>query len=422
MLVCSANWLLPDDSLSLPPVACEIQAFRRRVDILAGRAGFRCDGRYVPVERVDLVLAGDMLDTLTSRRWHASLRPWHATPAADRVMAEVAQGCLRQGRRAIASLRQLCRRGVRVPSATSLARPSRERSVAVPVRVVIIAGDRDPRTGLGAFPASAADPWQTASCTRWGDHGEVFITHGHSLDPAAATAGTTEPRDPSLGESLAVDLIGRFLGSLGEHLQGSSWRALGRLLAAAHPLELPAVLSTWVQQSAHSCHTEQVNDLWKRAVARWHREARREPPQVLGLPVDVTARLAGWLERVPLGDEPATAAADLVRSLTADDVEIRSRLQAMAGVATDLIMLGHTSQAEVAAGTNDDSLAVVGLGGPPSLGTPSLPCTAVFEQGEHAGLRTATCAALSHGQAQGYAPLIVGGAGPAGIVDALRAA
>ncbi len=422
MLVCSANWLLPDTSLTLPPAVCEIEAFGRDLHTLAGRAGFRRDGRYVPVERLDLVLVGDMLDTLTSSRWHASLRPWHATPAVDQVMAEVTQCCLRQGRRAIASLRRLCRRGVRVPSATSLARPSGERSVTVPVRVVIVAGDRDPSVGLRAFAASGAPAWQTASCTRWGDRGEVFVTHGQSLDPAAATTDTTKPRHPSLCESLAVDLIGRFISSLQEHLQGSRWRPLGRLLAAAHPLELTAVLSAWMRRSGHHCHTLRVNDLWKRSIARWHREARREPPHVLGLPVDVTARLADWLERSLQTDEPATAPVDLVRSLTAERGEIHARLQAMAGGETDLIMLGHLSPAEVAAAANNDALTVVGLGGQPSVGRPCLPCTAVFEQGEHAGWQTATCTALPHSQAHVYAPLIVGGAGPAGIVDAVRAA
>src|SRR5215813_6457245 len=44
---------------------------------LAWRASWRADGCYRPIDRIDLVLLGDVLDITSSRRWLASpCRPW----------------------------------------------------------------------------------------------------------------------------------------------------------------------------------------------------------------------------------------------------------------------------------------------------------------------------------------------------------
>src|SRR5207237_2622491 len=39
---------------------------------LAWRASWRADGCYRPIDRIDLVLLGDVLDIISSRRWLAS--------------------------------------------------------------------------------------------------------------------------------------------------------------------------------------------------------------------------------------------------------------------------------------------------------------------------------------------------------------
>ena len=56
--------------------------FAERVGDLALRASWRADGRYRPLERLDVILLGDILDLIRSRRWlEAAVRPWHDVQA-----------------------------------------------------------------------------------------------------------------------------------------------------------------------------------------------------------------------------------------------------------------------------------------------------------------------------------------------------
>ncbi len=213
MLVCSANWLLTDGSLSRRPAVRDVWALIQWLRAVAARAGFRSDGRYQPVDRVDLVLAGDTLDMLTSTRWHDCVRPWHTTETANQRRRTIAHESMRRGRRVVAVLRQLHQRGLSVPSATPLMRPSTTCQSHVPVRIAILAGDRDQWIlRFGQEPSQL--PWVPAAWTRWGEDAEVVIAHGHRFDPAAACSMTTEPRPPSVAESLAVDLVVPFLSQL----------------------------------------------------------------------------------------------------------------------------------------------------------------------------------------------------------------
>ncbi|MGE3777621.1 MAG: hypothetical protein AB7F89_10580, partial [Pirellulaceae bacterium] len=57
------------------PGAFEI--FRERLQELAYRASWRVDGTYRPLDRIELVLLGDIFDLMRSQHWLASTaRPW----------------------------------------------------------------------------------------------------------------------------------------------------------------------------------------------------------------------------------------------------------------------------------------------------------------------------------------------------------
>lgn len=421
MLVCSANWLLPDGSLSCSPTASDVAAFVRALATLAGRAGFRRDGRYRPVDRVDLVLAGDMLDTLSSTRWLGPLRPWQATAAATRLQTEIAAESLRRGRRTIASLRRLARQGVFVPDATPLARPAGDRRRIVPVRIVSLAGDHD-----GCLPqAEQGDPalasWPPATCTRWGDDGTVLISHGHRFDPATACSASAAPRPPTVHESLAIDLVVAFVRQVRETQSFTGTRVLARALAQAEPLEIPAAIASWLRHRHIGMGSLiEVRSLWQRAVRGWQRQARRDPPAVRDQGVDLTDRLAGWLDAYVPGNPPPPAPADLMAALTPDAVSIRDVVRE-AGVAT--AVFGHFASHGVANAASSDEASILGLRERrPCLPGHNLPWAAVFEQGEHVGSRHATSAAGADDHAPGFSPAVIGGVSPSDVVDALRAA
>ena len=78
MLVIASDLHLTDGSLgeTLSPGAVEL--FAQRLQELAVAASWRADGSYRPMEQIDIVLLGDILDVIHSGRWSTrpNVRPW----------------------------------------------------------------------------------------------------------------------------------------------------------------------------------------------------------------------------------------------------------------------------------------------------------------------------------------------------------
>ena len=132
------------------------RTFRERIRDLAYDAAWRSDEKYAPIECVDLVLLGDIIDVSRSTRWceeTPGLRPWgdHTSPAfADRV-ARITEAVIDNNRASLAVLRSLHDPKVMsVPPAAADGKPAtisrnlnvRER-VPVPVRIHYLVGNHD---------------------------------------------------------------------------------------------------------------------------------------------------------------------------------------------------------------------------------------------------------------------------------------
>jgi hypothetical protein len=348
MLVVTANWGCADGTL-VPAAAGRAAVRRWFAAIHRGivRAGFRRDGRYEPVDAVDLVFAGDTCDWLVSETWLGKARPWHGGRRAREARARVALTALRRAAPLAAWVARWLREGVAVPRADGRARPARDGWARVPVRVALLAGDRDPWLHEVFDTAGLAG---CSSGTGWGD-GAVAVRHGHEFDPACRVeAAASSERPPSLAESVAVDLVAAFLAAC--RALGLGDGAAGRLavaLAAAGPLDLPVALGGWLEsEAARGTLAEAVRDRiaaeWRRAVSRWHRAADLAPP-ACGLPASPHAALATWLERAvddPLAGRrrpgPPASVADLARSTP------QELATAAAAVSTrGTVVLGHPS-------------------------------------------------------------------------------
>jgi hypothetical protein len=304
MLVVTSNWCVSDGTLSAGPPRRLIDRFRAEVRKASLRAGFRCDGSYRPVDAIDVVLAGDTFDCLISREWTGDVRPWddgrRAAAARDRVVF----GAIGRSHRLLATLAAWMRRGIQVPVADRRGRPMSTALRLVPVRVAVLRGDRDrwleQAVSDWMHPARASMP-MIGTC--WSD-GDVVVRHGEEIDPLHAACGS----QPTLGESLAVDLIARFAAAL-DGLAGVGPVATGlvRLLAGGRFIDAPTRLVGWL--SAHDCGAmlqttlrQRLVDAWRRSVDLWHRAARQLPSGgVAG--VDLVERIADWLDRAAGGDE-----------------------------------------------------------------------------------------------------------------------
>lgn len=87
-------------------------AFRSFVENLEGSvedACWRRDGRFVPIERCDLLLLGDVLDVIRSDCWLRSgdLRPWSGNEHIGGMVEQITSGVLAHNAEAIAHLRNL---------------------------------------------------------------------------------------------------------------------------------------------------------------------------------------------------------------------------------------------------------------------------------------------------------------------------
>jgi len=295
MLVVTSNWCVSDGTLSAgPPRGC-LERFRAEVRRASLRCGFRRDGSYRPLDAIDVVLAGDTFDWLVSREWTGDVRPWEGGRRAAAARERVVAGALGRSDRLLATLAAWMRRGIEVPVADRRGRPMPAASQRVPVRVAMLCGDRDrwleQAAGDGMRSARAA---MVGRC--WSD-GDVTVRHGDDLDPLHAACGG----EPTLGESLAVDLIARFALSLDDIAEVRPLAAaLVRRLACGTLLDAPTRLVGWLSARDGGAVLPAVVrqgliDAWHRSVSLWQRTARRLSPRG-GDGVDLVGRIAEWLQ------------------------------------------------------------------------------------------------------------------------------
>lgn len=283
MLVVSANWSFGDGSLVAAAAAPFAGIWLQAVQRAAVRAGFGRDGNYRPIDGLQVVLAGDTFDCLTSATWTGRVRPWHggrAAAAARRSMLVRATG---RGRRLLRGLSRWARNGLLVPTADHRGRPVLGATVRVPVQVALLAGDRD------SWLDEAADAAATygLSIGHVWSAGATEVRHGHEGDPCAAAGDgrRTGSRgwQPTLGESVAVDLVARFAAAVATTAAAPACRPLLTALAATGPLDLPAVFSHWLEARRFRAasvpeHRDVVLTQWRRSVHAWQRETTRQPP------------------------------------------------------------------------------------------------------------------------------------------------
>jgi len=239
MLVVTSNWCVSDGTLATGPARGLIDRFRDEVRRSSLRLGFRRDGIYRPVEGVDVVLAGDTFDWLVSREWIGETRPWETGSRAAAALERVAAGSRRRSGRLLATLTAWTRRGIEIPLADRRGRPTPGVCRRVPVRVAVLCGGRD--RWLDRVVNEAVPPGLVVGRC-WSD-GDVTVWHGTEFDPLWAADGG----EPTLGESLAVDLSSRFGGGLNavtvlRPLAGG----LMRRLAAGRILDAPLQLAAWL--------------------------------------------------------------------------------------------------------------------------------------------------------------------------------
>jgi len=291
MIVVTANWEISDGTIWPSATGGVVARFIAALTRAAVRGGWRHDGSYAPLDRVDVVLAGDTFDWLASRAWLGPVRPWHRGGRQRKIHAEVVAAALRHGRRCFAPLLRTLRRGICVPQADRRGRPVVGPSTVVPVGVTLLAGNLD-KPPCCQWPRSLASRLGFGVGHAWSTDG-IVIRHGHGHDPLWGEGSSSgDDPEPCLGEVVRVDLLGRFATRPEvAALPGIERRRFLAELKGEHPLAAAAAVGKWMTFLGG---TVALSDAWLASVEAWHRSARATGIR-LDAPFDVIDALASRL-------------------------------------------------------------------------------------------------------------------------------
>jgi hypothetical protein len=304
--------LLPTGTMDL---LCE------RLCDLAWRGSWRADGSYRPIDRIDLVLLGDVLDIMGSRRWLASpCRPWddHQSPAVIDATTGIVEEILRRNVDCIRTLRSLATEAtVSLPPATAAGQPVLEaEELPVAVCTHYMVGNRDwplhlkgtqydlirhkvtHHLGLVTsynkpFPHEAAECEQLQEALR--QH-RVLARHGDIFDPLSFA----DDRDgASLSDVLAIELVARFLqhveSELADQMPAATWTALCEIDQIRPMLLIPAYMESMLERTASPVIRNRIKRMWDYMVEQMlHLEIVRRLASTS--PVDLIDGLAAALK------------------------------------------------------------------------------------------------------------------------------
>ncbi len=267
MLVIVSDLHLNDGTAGtrLDPGAMELLG--DRLCDLAYRASWRADGSYQPIERIDLLLLGDVLDLIHSRRWlMGNTRPWHdmKSPAVVDTVGGIVDDILKTNVDAIRHLRSLATEGLVTVPLTGSGPGSMRDEAAVAIRTHMMVGSCDwPLHLAGApfdllrhkvahhlglanqhnkpFPHEASESEELHDAVR---RHRVLARHGDLFDPLAFADG----RDvASLGDAISLELICKFVMQVESELAGELSPAALQSLRELDQIQPVLLAPAWME-------------------------------------------------------------------------------------------------------------------------------------------------------------------------------
>lgn len=235
MLVIISDLHLTDGTSGETIRAGAFRSFRESLRELAYDASWRSDKKYVPVERIDLVLLGDILDVIRSTKWcdaAQEVRPWgdQSDPRFAEMVGRITEAVIENNKESLAILKSLHSPDIMsLPPAgpdggVAVKSPAR---VPVPVRIHYLVGNHDwffhlkgpAHDGIRAKIVDALcletpstspfphDPFESSLIEQIYREHQVFARHADIFDPS----NFEHSRDASsLGDAIVIELLDKF--------------------------------------------------------------------------------------------------------------------------------------------------------------------------------------------------------------------
>ncbi len=241
MLVLISDLHLTDGTSGTTISERAFKIFRERLREMAYEASWRTDGTYRPIEQIDLLLLGDVLDVIRSVKWlDEEVRPWDNSQSTDflKMVQKINKDILSKNEPAFEILRGLNSNNnslrITLPpedGAGNVAKtgyePEAEGRIPVSVNIHYMVGNHDwffhlegeeynnirksvvEAMGLANDPNRpfAHDPVESAIIIKALNDHDVYARHGDIYDPFNYEGN----RDASsLGDAIVVELLNRF--------------------------------------------------------------------------------------------------------------------------------------------------------------------------------------------------------------------
>jgi UDP-2,3-diacylglucosamine pyrophosphatase LpxH len=290
MLVIISDLHLSDGSTgeTLSPGALEL--FANRLTELAYGASWRLDGGYRPIERIDLVLLGDVLDMIRSTRWlaRANVRPWSDSQSPEYIdlVSRITSDILANNEAGLKVLRSLATDGVAIPPALRSSRPAAsEHSQSVPVRIHYMVGNHD---WFFHLPGPAYDALRQTLTQRMGlanrhdqplphdmtesdellqamRRHKVTARHGDLFDPLNFEG---DRACGSLGDAVVIELVNRFAlevaANLSDELPAATILGLREIDNIRPELLIPVWIDGLLERTCVPATRKRVKKIWDR--------------------------------------------------------------------------------------------------------------------------------------------------------------
>lgn len=302
MLVIISDLHLTDGSTGNTVRESAFEAFRNHIEDLVFAASKREDGTYRPIEEIDIILLGDILDPIRSLEWSdpsndgTRIRPWYdpGTAAFPSRLTEVTKKILQFNQESLLIMKNLADgNGISIPPATKTGkidrRVSRDRrsKCRVPVRANIyyMVGNHDwlyhlpgepyddLRRRINSFlglansikpyphsPEESKDIMNTLE-----DH-KVYTRHGDIYDPMNYDENFGRAYS-SIGDALVVELFNRFPFLVKEQLSQQLPPAFFKEINEMGNIRPLTITPTWVASTMDRHHLNKtqesiINDIW----------------------------------------------------------------------------------------------------------------------------------------------------------------
>jgi UDP-2,3-diacylglucosamine pyrophosphatase LpxH len=303
MLVIISDLHLTDGTSGATIKEGAFHIFRNRLRDLVYGASWRADGQYKPIERLDILLLGDILDLLRSTRWLAEeegtpgfARPWDdpQSQAFIRKIGAINDAVLQNNAASLSVLKSLNDgKTITLPPATHAGKPSEvewasgaPKQVPVEVRLHYMVGNHDwfyhlPGAGhdqirrkvveaMGLSNPAAEpfphEPAESATIQNLCASHNVFVRHGDIFDPY--TYEEKAGRDASsLSDAIVIELVNRFPAEvelrMGNELPQACLDGLKELDNVRPILMAPVWINSLLQRTCDSPdQINRVKDIW----------------------------------------------------------------------------------------------------------------------------------------------------------------